>query len=622
MSRKKLTGLGIGLGLMAAGMLMLAGLMMFPGSRLPNVFLGEVHFHGLDRVRAEAVLADRLEDFQTVSITVADREKTWTLAELGLAIDRGATLDRLFGVHTSANRLTAARTRAASWFYPIVVEAVVRVDETVFSAARENFLATTNQPARDASLLYEAGVWQVLPSVVGSGIEDTLLVSAILNKVSELASEPIHLTPTILKPIIETAVAASLVPQAERATAEPLLLSGGQQSIVVEPAKLATWLELNLSTGEAKNPVLTVNQTKIQAFAKALAETLNEEAIDARVAFQNGAVVITQESRDGHTLDEPATVRLLTQAVEEGLHELTLPVTMKPPEVSSATLQTLGLKELIGRATTSYTGSPDNRRHNIANGTRFLAGKLVKPASEFSVVAALGAVDGTTGYLPELVIKENRTTPEYGGGLCQVSTTLFRAALDAGLKITERRNHSYRVSYYERGVGPGLDATIYLPSPDLKFLNDTPGWILIQGSVNTTKSEVTFELYGTKDGRRSVVSKPQVSEITDPPEPIYVETHELPQGEVKQIEKPHQGAKTVVSYQVYRGDELLFEQTFRSTYKAWAARYLVGTAPVQAVVTPTPSPSPEPPPTGGPTATPSPSPSATESSTSPSPSAT
>ena len=180
----------------------------------------------------------------------------------------------------------------------------------------------------------------------------------------------------------------------------------------------------------------------------------------------------------------------------------------------------MGLKELIGTATTSYAGSPSNRRYNIANGTKYLAGKLFKPGEEFSVVKSLGAVDATTGYLPELVIKENRTTPEYGGGLCQVSTTLFRAALNAGLKITERKNHSYRVSYYEREVGPGLDATIYLPSPDLKFLNDTPGWILIQGTVNNAKSEVTFELYGTNDGRRSVVGKPVVYDITNPPDPI------------------------------------------------------------------------------------------------------
>ena len=136
----------------------------------------------------------------------------------------------------------------------------------------------------------------------------------------------------------------------------------------------------------------------------------------------------------------------------------------------------------------------------------------------------------------------------------------------------------------------------------------SPGWILIQGTVNAAKSEITFELYGTKDGRRSVVGTPQVSNITNPSDPIYVETTDLPKGETKQLEKPHQGAKTVVSYQVYRGDELVFEQTFRSSYKAWQARYLVGTGPnpdQEVVPAPTPSPTETPLPTSSPVIIPS-----------------
>jgi vancomycin resistance protein YoaR len=112
--------------------------------------------------------------------------------------------------------------------------------------------------------------------------------------------------------------------------------------------------------------------------------------------------------------------------------------------------------------------------------------------------------------LPELVIKENKTTPEFGGGICQVSSTLFRAAIYSGLKITERRNHSYPIRYY---LPYGMDATIYEPRPDFKFINNTPGPILILSEVVGT--ELTFRFFGTRDGRSVTVDGPHILERGD-----------------------------------------------------------------------------------------------------------
>jgi len=202
---------------------------------------------------------------------------------------------------------------------------------------------------------------------------------------------------------------------------------------------------------------------------------------------------------------------------------------------------------------------------------------LIKPGEEFSTVKALGAVDGSTGYLPELVIKENKTIPEFGGGLCQVSTTLFRTVMNAGLPITERLNHSYRVVYYERGVGPGLDATVYLPKPDFRFKNDTPGWILIQGEVKGTN--ITFEMYGTKDGREATIDGPHTLSTTAPPPTVYESNPALAPGEQKEVGHAHPGASTVATHTVKRGDEVINQQTFTSKYKAIAAIIQEGPKP-------------------------------------------
>ncbi len=209
-----------------------------------------------------------------------------------------------------------------------------------------------------------------------------------------------------------------------------------------------------------------------------------------------------------------------------------------------------------------------------------MTGVIVQPGEEFSTVEKLGTVDNTTGYLPEFVIKGNQTIPEFGGGLCQVSTTLFRAALDAGLPITARRSHSYRVSYYEtdgagRYIGPGLDATIYAPDPDLRFVNDMEHSILIYGYVQGNK--LTFELYGTKDGRAAQVDGPHQLTQEAPGDPVYIETDTLAKGETKQIEKPRAGGSTLATYAITYPNGKVVTKQFKSYYRRVPARYLVGT---------------------------------------------
>ena len=206
---------------------------------------------------------------------------------------------------------------------------------------------------------------------------------------------------------------------------------------------------------------------------------------------------------------------------------------------------------------------------------------MVKPGETFSFNQTLGDVSSETGYKQAYVIKNGRTELGDGGGVCQVSTTLFRAALDAGLPITERRAHSYRVSYYEQGSPPGIDATVYEPSPDLKFTNDTPGHILIQSFADSKALTLAFEIYGTSDGRVSTISKPVVSGVTPPPEDLYIDDPTLPAGTVKQIDWKAWGAKVVFDYTVEKNGVTTIDETYVSSYKPWQAIFLRGTGPAQ-----------------------------------------
>jgi vancomycin resistance protein YoaR len=205
-------------------------------------------------------------------------------------------------------------------------------------------------------------------------------------------------------------------------------------------------------------------------------------------------------------------------------------------------------------------------------------GVLLAPGEVFSFNKVLGDVSTLTGYRQAYIIKEGRTVLGDGGGVCQVSSTLFRAALNVGLPIVERKAHSYRVSYYEQNSPVGLDATVYDPTADLKIKNDTPAHILIQPQVNPKNSQLIFEIYGTNDGRVSKISKPTISNLTPPPEDLYQDDPSLPAGTLKQIDWKAWGAKVTYTYNVSRDGETIFQKTFVSNYQPWQAVYLRGTA--------------------------------------------
>jgi len=144
------------------------------------------------------------------------------------------------------------------------------------------------------------------------------------------------------------------------------------------------------------------------------------------------------------------------------------------------------------------------------------------------------------------------------------------------LPIVERHAHAYRVSYYENDSEPGFDATIYSPSVDLKFKNDTPGALLIQTEIDEVNMILTFRFYGKKDDRKIEISKATVWDVSPPPEPLYQEDPTLKSGEVKQVDFPAWGAKAKFTYKVTNGKEVM-EKTFFSTFRPWRAVYLKGT---------------------------------------------
>lgn len=343
-------------------------------------------------------------------------------------------------------------------------------------------------------------------------------------------------------------------------------------SFVIGKEVIITWISPK-KNGQSLE--ISFNQERIKEYLQEmLAPKINIEAVLPRFDLQNGKVSSWQAGKNGRILNlEESAFKIAT-----ALASLENRVALKIDTISIEELHIendFNITELLGTGHSNFTGSPANRRHNIVIGAKAIHGMLIKPDEEFSLISALGNVDAAAGYLPELVIKGNKTIPEYGGGLCQVATTIFRSALATGLPITARRNHSYRVSYYEPA---GKDAAIYSPWPDVKFINDTGNYILIQSRIEG--DNIYFDFWGRSDGRIATTTDPVIYNIVKPPPTKFIETDELSPGEKRCTEKARSGADAYFDYIVIYPESATTtprqEVRFRSHYVPWQEVCLIG----------------------------------------------
>jgi vancomycin resistance protein YoaR len=324
------------------------------------------------------------------------------------------------------------------------------------------------------------------------------------------------------------------------------------------------------------------DEQKLNQLIIPLQKKLAVKPVDAVFKIEKGRVKDFKLSKDGQELD--------TQKLKESLYEkmqsvsdaidpqtISVKVPIKVITPTVATDQNMGIIELIGTGVSSFTGSIENRAFNINLAASRIDGALIAPGETFSFNKTVGDISTLTGYKQAYVIQNGKTVQGDGGGVCQVSTTLFRAVLNAGLPVVERNPHAYRVGYYEQNSPPGIDAAIYTPTVDLKFKNDTGASILIQAYPDMVNYRLVFELYGTKDGRQVTMTKPVILKETPAPEPLYQDDPTLPKGQVKQIDFAAAGANVYFTRTVTKDGKTLLSDKFVSNYRPWQAIYMRGT---------------------------------------------
>ncbi len=332
-------------------------------------------------------------------------------------------------------------------------------------------------------------------------------------------------------------------------------------------------------------PVVQYDKKPFDQFIRQTAESYDRAPRNAKFSFQDDKVVTFEDSKSGSQINKEDFFNEINKAMDEvkknpTSKNLTKKIVLKEeeiqPDITLADANSFGIEELIGEGKSDYSGSSEDRVYNLSLAASKFHGVLIPPGEEFSFNKIVGDISTNTGYRPAYIIQNGKTVLGDGGGVCQVSTTAFRAALNTGLPITERHAHAYRVAYYENDSKPGFDATIYTPSVDLRFKNDTLKHMLVQIENDRENRLLYFRFYGKKDNRRVELSEPVVWDVAPPPPDKHEDDPNLPNGQIKQIDFAAWGAKSKFTYKVIREGQILIDEEYVSAYRPWQAVFLVG----------------------------------------------
>lgn len=564
-------------------LLITAGGILFEAIYLNKIYPG-VHINGLkvggkSGEEAERIIRDEYQKFDTLTLEWGPNR--WVIAadKLGLHLDASSTVQKALLVGRTGKMRSDLKVKMNALTRTYSIDPYYTLDENKLSEAVSSISAQLDVPAREPEISFLPGTKEVTVTAGEDGeqVDDRLLKQRITLAIKYLSSSPVDIPVVQLRPKLSQEQVEITKKRAESVIGKKLVLqlSSDNRKWELEDQQVITWLDPQ-SNGW--------NKMKVEEWVSELAGTVNREAQNASFRFENGRVQEFNHGKQGLRLLQGETadriIRMLLQ-LEQGTSASPVELAMETtePVIKTSDVNDLGIKELLARGESWFSGSITNRIFNLKKSAEAINGVLVAPGETFSFNTEVGEISSNTGYRQAYIIKDGKTILGDGGGVCQTSSTLFRAVLNAGLPIEERAAHAYRVSYYEENYQPGFDATIFQPAPDFKFKNDTPGHILIQMVFDEKQKYLAFEIYGTSDGRKAEVSKARVWDVVAPPPDLYQDDPTLATGTIRQLEHKAWGAKVAFDWKVTRGDEVLQQRTFYSNYRPWQAVYLRGTRP-------------------------------------------
>lgn len=541
---------------------------------------------GMTRVMLNERVGKRYERFLKQPVTLVFQDRIWqpTASELGVSLDIRQTNNALLGLSATGD----VRSQIATWWARLNGTLDVAPQFVVNGPKLQRYLiglsAEIDQPVMAADLLIDnqTGQAEALPAQMGRQL---LVDESMIDIYKAIASSDVTtvtLRTRSLAASSDTTTLTKTADTAERFLSAPIVLKYGTREWSWERDRLSTMI---ITTKTADGITVSPDANAIALEVDRLAQHVDSNSVEPRVALVDGVPTIIQPGKKGFLLDRTAAIQAIGDAFYAENRTVELPTIAIEPKLDAAAIATMSFGDVISTGRSSFKGSAEYRITNITTGAKRINGVLIAPDAVFSFNTEVGEIDEANGFVQGYAVVGNRTQLEWGGGVCQVSTSMFRAAFYAGLPIVERHAHPYYIRWYDEyaypdASGPGMDAAIFTGELDFRFRNNTGNWLLIETQVDAKKQILDINLRGVSDGRSVRVVGPKTTGTTPAPkDPQYIDDPTLPAGELKQTDHAKDGMNIVVFRIIAKNGKDAPGEEFDTNFRPWPDIFLRGTGP-------------------------------------------
>ncbi len=494
-----------------------------------NIKVNHVSLGGTTISEAREILQGHVRDFAGEEIILESSEGRFLIRsnEIAPTFDIERALLEAFDIGHQQNYWANFKVRLNCIFSSKTVSINSSFDDKRFVKAITQKIPKlkNNQPV-DASVAYALKEYAVVSGTSGLGFDEEKAIDQYKSILASFDKKSITISIESRSPQITYEIAQAAIRKTRYMLGRSLRMiysydGYNYDSWGITIGEKRDWIEfrkIKTETGSKSEPVSgfklepVFNSEKLRAeLNQRIAPYMYRAKEDITIRDEKGKPVADGIARDGYYLDVSRSIasinKFLVTPDLDSVGNFRAPLIVAHLEGGIANPDNkFGITDVLATGVTDFFGSPANRKFNIDHGAKKFQNLLLEPGKTFSFVKTMGLVDSITGYLKELVIVNGDSSePNWGGGMCQISSTLFRTVFFAGLYVKKRTNHSYEVKYY---APIGLDATIYDPAPDLIFENDTKNVVLIQNLVDLSRTKMYFKLFGKKDGRKITLEGP------------------------------------------------------------------------------------------------------------------
>lgn len=549
----------------------------------PGISISGVDAGGTTPADAEAALTERVRRASNSTVTlVAEDDRVWHLlpADVGAQVDTAATVAAAMGVTRDGSILHDLGTRFSLFFSKKDVSLQATVDTALLDALLAEVSSALDVPPINAGLTIQGNDISVVEGHDGLVVDTDAVRVAVKELLFALGSGEVPIPMKAAAPAIQAADTSGAVDMARTMLSAPVKLIHGDDSWSLSTTQIAQGMDFT-TEGEGPNSRLVpfLAADKLGGFVEDIAKAVVKEPVKATWETDGERATIVGGT-PGAALDPKKTAEELTRAALLSNDRVAkVQVVETPSERTVEQAKQMGIVSKLASYTTEFGGS-EGRRENVARAAELISGTLLAPGAEFDFDSVVGQRTQDNGFTTAPAIIAGKLEDSLGGGICQVSTTLYNAVFFAGLDVTSRKNHSIYISHYPKG----RDATVSWGGPAFRFVNDTPNWILIKAAAS--RSSVTFVLYGTPVNRQVTYTTGDWYGI-QPPAEKRVKTNELPQGKERVADEGQTGRSIKVTRRVIQDGKTIHQDTFVSNYPMRPKIIEEGAMPTTTTTVPT-----------------------------------